>query len=162
MQAAKVNRPINVSHSNQIFFFSILMLILVVIGVYTVNAFKAYRATFLPAGTVMVSQSVLEAKYGLRVNLVAVTAAGGMVDVRMKITDGEKAKIFLKDPKNYPALFIGGKTLSVSEDTKAQGINFSNDANLFLLFSNDNNLVKSGAPVTIVFGDTALEPILSR
>jgi hypothetical protein len=39
----------------------------------------------------------LEDKYGLRVNLTAVTSSGSFVSLRLKIADGEKAKLLLGD-----------------------------------------------------------------
>jgi len=163
MQAIKTNRSIHVPHprSYRFLFFSLLVVVLAASGIYLFNAIRTYQASFLPKGTVVITQSILEEKYGLRVSLVAVTAAGGMVDLRMKIVDAEKAKTLLQDPKNYPSLFINGNILSVSPDTIAQGINFTNES-IFLLFANAHSLVETGVPVTILFGHTALEPIPSR
>jgi len=110
------------------------------------------------------SLSVLEAQYGLRVNLIAVTAAGGLVDVRFKFVDGAKAKSLLQDPMNFPTLWIAesSRTLNVPEETKAQEIKFENDGNLFLMFPNASDVVKPGTPVTITFGNIQVEPILAR
>ncbi len=63
---------------------------------------RAFQAASLPNGTVVISQGTLEEKYGLRVNLIAVTAAGGFVDVRLKIVDGEKLKLLLADKNKFP------------------------------------------------------------
>ena len=112
----------------------------------------------------VISAQALEEHYGLRVNLVAVTAAGGMVDLRLKMLDGEKAKAFLQDKKNFPELYIadGDVTLKASEDTISQEIKFETDGNIFLLFPNGANMVKRGTSVTVMFGDTALEPIEAK
>lgn len=110
------------------------------------------------------SQSALKEKYGLRVNLVAVTAAGGLVDVRLKIVDGEKAKSLLQDPSHFPTLWIaeGNLSLVVPEEDRTQEITFENDGNLFVMFPNTGGTVKPDTPVTIRFGDTQIEPIPAR
>jgi hypothetical protein len=163
IQVIKANPGIRVPQprSYRFLFFSLLLVVLAASGVYLFNAIRIYQASFLPKGTMVITQSVLEGQYGLRVSLVAVTAAGGMVDVRMKIIDAEKAKTLLQNPKNYPTLFINGNILSVSPDTVAQGINLKSES-IFLLFANAHGLVRTGVPVTILFGNTALEPLPSR
>jgi hypothetical protein len=111
-----------------------------------------------------ISQNTLEETYGLRVSLVAVTAAGGMVDVRLKIVDGEKASRLLGDKANFPALLAadGVTQLNVDEDTRSQKVQLDANGGLYLMFPNAGNAVKQGARVTIFFGDTRLEPILVR
>lgn len=116
------------------------------------------------ANVTTISQNVLEQKYGLRVNLLAVTAAGGMVDLRLKMLDGEKAKTLLQDKKNFPALLVSDNniTLSASEDTSSQEIKFENNGGLYLLFPNTGNAVKPGSKVTLVFGDLQVEPMAAK
>lgn len=109
-----------------------------------------------------ISQSALEAKYGLRVNLIGVTAAGGLVDLRLKIVDGAKAKLLLQNKKNFPALSAGGVILKASEETAAQEIKFDDGGNLFLMFPNSGNSVKPGSAVVVRFGDLALDAIISH
>jgi hypothetical protein len=97
------------------------------------------------------------------VNLVAVTGAGGFVDLRLKIVDGEKAKLLLADKKNFPALFSEhGVTLNAPEDTKSQKIEFISSGNLFIMYPNSGNSIQRAESVTILFGDTALEPLVVK
>ena len=134
------------------------------IGFLAVRGAQKSEAMVNPSGMTALSQSVLEEKYGLRVNLVAVTAAGGLVDLRLKIVDGEKAKSLLPDPSHFPALWIadGDVTLVVPEETRSQEIKFENDGNLFVMFPNAHGMVKPGTPVIIRFGDTQVEPIPAK
>jgi hypothetical protein len=53
-------------------------------------------------------------------------------------------------------------TLHVSQQAKDQGINIKTNSSLFFMFSNAGNAVKKGKPVTIRFGDIALEPIKAQ
>jgi len=165
MQAIKNIRKMDLLNSKKMIFTLTLLFIAAMVGLYANNIYKAFRQSApLPSQiAATISQETLEQTYGLRVNLVAVTAAGGLVDVRLKIIDGEKAKMLLSDPKNFPSLMAGnGVVLHTSEETAKQGIKIENDGNLFLMFPNSQNLIKPGAPVTILFGNTALEAIPSK
>jgi predicted small secreted protein len=110
------------------------------------------------------SLSALEAQYGLRVNLVAVTAAGGLVDVRLKVVDAGKAKQLLKDAASYPALMVAGSgaVLIAPEESKAQGLKLENGGMIMLLFPNTGNAVKPGAQVAVLFGGIRLEPVVAK
>jgi hypothetical protein len=111
-----------------------------------------------------ISQSALEEQHGLRVNLVAVTAAGGLVDVRLKILDGGKAEALLGDPSNLPVVLVPDKdvTLELPDEAKSQEIRFEDNGNYFLMFPNTANAVKPGTPVNILFGNLQLEPIAAK
>ncbi len=107
-----------------------------------------------------ISLGMLEEKYGLRVNLIAVTAAGGFVDLRIKIVDGDKAKALLSDKQNFPALWVNDKQiLNAPEDTRKQQIKFDDDGVMFIMYMNPANAVRPGTPVKVLFGDVAVEAI---
>ena len=143
--------------SNRLFFITIVLVVLSMLGVYYFQPFR----TAPPAHAVnMISPTLLEEQYGLQVSLIAVTAAGGFVDVRIKIVDGEKAKLLLSEKENFPALWIkDGVILNAPEETKSQEIRFDNDGTMFIMYVNSANVVKPGTPVSIRFGDTMLEPL---
>lgn len=164
MQGAKINSATVRPVSSKILLLAFILIVFVGIGLYANNVLKIFSPSSFPKGTIVISQSDLEEKYGLRVNLVAVTAAGGMVDLRLKIIDGEKAKFLLQDKKNFPVLLAsdGNIQLNVPEETKSREIKFEDKGNLFLLFPNAGNAVKPGVPVTLLFGNIALDPIDAR
>jgi len=164
MQAIPSDRPAARSNSIKKYIsVALILVILLLVAPFVNKAYKALQPTSLPQGTVTISQSVLEQKYGLRVNLVAVTGAGGFVDVRLKMVDGDKAKLLLADAKNFPSLFSEkGVVLGAPEDTKSQKIEYISGGNLFIMYPNAGNAVTYGSPVTIVFGDTAVEPINAK
>ena len=158
MQNVKVNdMAVMQSRPNKIVPVAIILIVLIAASLVL---FRSYQSK--PSAATVISQSALEEKYGLRVNLIAVTGAGGFVDVRLKIVDGEKAKLLLTDANNFPALMIGDIVLNAPEDTKSQKMRFENNAGMFIMYPNSGNAVKTGTPVTILFGDTALEPITAR
>lgn len=100
----------------------------------------------------------------MHVNLLAVTGAGGMVDLRLKIVNGEKAKALLKSKAEFPALYVPNTdlTLKASEDDQSQPIQFVDGANMFVLYPNAVSSVRSGTAVNILFGDIAVEAIESK
>lgn len=161
MQNVKVNNITGVeSRQSKFISLALLLTALVMIGVIAWTLLMRQRVES-PALTV-ISQTALEEKYGLRVSLVAVTGAGGFVDVRIKMVDGEKAKLLLTDAKNFPALTIDGVILNAPEDTRSQEMRFDNHATMYIMYPNFGSAVMQGTPVTVLFGDTALEPIPAR
>ena len=137
-----------------------LIIILIVVGLVFFSLRRS--PSDIPALNA-ITASALEEQYGLRVNLVAVTGAGGFVDLRLKIVDAEKAKMFLADKKNFPALLVNEDViLNAPEDTKTQEIRFNDDGNIFILYANSANVVKPGSQLRILFGDTALAPVVVR
>jgi len=133
------------------------MLVLALAGCVPAGGRAATALTVIPAGE-------LEEQYGVRVNLVAVTAAGGLVDVRLKVVDAEKAKQLLKDAASYPVLTVAGSDiiLTAPEESRAQGLKPASGELIMLLFPNARNAVKPGTKVAITFGDIQLEPVVAR
>jgi hypothetical protein len=157
MQNITMNARFAKARTNKFFAPAVALLILIVI----VLVLFAMRETPADAPSLTaISASALEQQHGLRVNLVAVTGAGGFVDLRLKIVDGEKAKAFLADRNNFPALLVNDNlVLNAPEDTKTQEIRFNDDGNIFILYVNSANAVKPGSQVKLVFGDMVLDPV---
>jgi hypothetical protein len=154
--------------ANKIWYVIIPALLVVMIGfgLYAQNIFRVFQTPLhaQDPAALLISQADLEEEYGLRINLVAVTAAGGLVDVRLKILDAEKASQLLQEGKNLPQLAVTGSdvVLTASEDILPQGYQLENGGDLFLMYPNARNAVKSGTPVSIVFGELRLEPIPAK
>lgn len=149
--------------SNKSLVVGLILIILVVLGLYGFNAFRAFQAASQQKGNIPITQSQLAEDYGLRVQLLAVTAAGGMVDLRLQIVDAAKAKALLKYPVNFPVLHAGKDiVLRTSEDVATQEIQFENGKSIFVLFPNAKGSLKPGDSVDIVFGALQLETIQSQ
>jgi len=149
--------------SNKLIMIAMILVVLFVLGLYGFNVYKAARAASFQPGAVPITQSALEKDHGLRVQLLAVTAAGGLVDLRLQIADAEKAKAFLDDSMNFPALRLENDViLRTSEAAAAQDIQFENGKSIFFMFPNAGNTLKPGDPVHIIFGDLQLETIQSK
>ncbi len=114
-------------------------------------------------GATSITATTLEEEYGIHINLLAVTAAGGMVDLRMKIVDAAKATEFFSTPANFPVLRVGdgAVTLEAPEDSRQAVLNLHDGSLVVLLYPNTQGAVTPGDAVTVVFGDLALEPIES-
>ena len=130
-------------------------------------AFLGYRAwesqglaSAPPDDTQFTSAETFEAQHGLRVHLIGVTAGGGMVDVRLKVVDAEKARTFLQEPANLPRLVVAdtGETL-VGADELGDDVTWEEGQILFNLFPNTGGAIQPGTPVIVAFGDVQLEPI---
>ena len=147
--------------------FAIVLIALIGLGLYLKNVGNPFQANSMSkkSGALsQISQADLEEQYGLRVRLVAVTAGGGMVDVRLKIIDAEKARTLLQNPENFPALWIADSdiTLVIPDETRSQEIKFEKDGIIFILFPNARGVVKPGTPVSLVFGDIRSELIAAK
>ncbi len=156
MQAALAQRHLFLRRGG--FRFALGALVLVLLAAIGFYLLRPSPAQPLPT----LSQQALEQRYGLRVNLVAVTAAGGMVDLRLKFVDAQKVRLLLEDKANFPVLRVDGRTLHPSAEDLARKLLFEDGADLFLLYPNAGGAVKPGMQVTLMFGGLILEPIEAR
>ncbi len=139
-----------------IFFFTIILFLAL-----SISACASAQSATQSASNENLSQAVLEEKYGIRVNLIAVTAAGGLIDVRLKLVDPDKAKQLLKDSNNFPSLYVADKSvsLSVPDETKKQEIQFVKDGGVYVMYPNSGDIVQPGSTVMIAFGSIKTEPL---
>jgi hypothetical protein len=113
--------------------------------------------------TAPISQSVLAEKYGIQILRIAVTAGGGMVDLRIKVLDPEKARHVFKDPHRMPTLAADDSGLTLNAPQHMVGnIRLQKDAAGFILYPNARSAVKAGTPVSVVFGDVKVEPVKAQ
>ena len=110
-----------------------------------------------------ITQAALEDRYGVRIKLLAVTGAGGLVDFRFKVLDAEKAGTLLKDRQTAPALVVedSGATLKTHQGLP-DDLTLQDGVMYFVVYPNAGGAVKPGTPVTVLFGDVRIEPILAQ
>jgi len=115
------------------------------------------------AATRVVSPADLEQAFGIRLDLVAVIAAGGLVNVRFTVVDTDKAGHVLHDNADLPALYVEarGAVLRTSQP-KAHKMTILDGASYFLLYPNSGGVIQAGTGVSIVIGDVRLEPITAQ
>lgn len=113
-------------------------------------------------GFTPLSAADLEARYGLMVRLVGVTAGGGMIDVRFKVLDAEKAAVLLQNPDSLPKLQVeDGITLTTSQ-AELEDVHLEDGGIVFMLFPNAGGSVRTGTPINILFGKIKLETVIAQ
>lgn len=100
----------------------------------------------------------LRDRWGVEPTLLALSAAGSMIDLRYRVIDAEKARPLL-DRSVKPVLIdeASGARLIVPEPPKVGMLRSSSPPREglvhFVLFANPGKLLKAGASVTVEIGD---------
>lgn len=111
----------------------------------------------------LVSPTALEEEYGIRVNLVAVTAEGGLVDVRFTVVDKFKAEELFHDSTTMPVLYIEAKgAVLAAPAPMAHHINLLDGASYFLLYPNSGGTVQEGTAVSVVISNVRLAAVAAQ
>jgi len=108
--------------------------------------------------TPLTSFAALEKQYGVQVALVATSMMGNIVDVRLKVMDPDKANILLK---NQAALLVGQEFLVLAPHQHRHG-SVKRDKIHFIFFSTQNETIRTGSEVSLVFGPIRVEPVTVR
>lgn len=105
----------------------------------------------------------LEEEFGIRIRLVGVTAGGGLIDLRYRVVDLEKALPLLGTHETMPALVDAksGSELKAPE-TMMHHDNLKADRTYFMHYPNAGNRIKPGAQVAVVMGDIRVEWITAQ
>lgn len=113
--------------------------------------------------TKIISAQTLEERYGIRITLVGITNLGGMVEMRFKVTDRDRALELLtgKGHAAMPMMMLAGTTRMLAQphmmherhgiDMKPRGMNF-------VYYPNTNSVVKPGDQVSLTFGNIQVTP----
>jgi len=111
----------------------------------------------------IVSAADMEREYGIKVNLVTVTAAGGLVDLRFTVVDKDKAMAVLHDGDNMPQLVVEPSATVIRAPTGMRHkVTILDGGSYFILYSNPGGAVQAGTSVSVVIGDIRLEPIAAQ
>jgi hypothetical protein len=111
----------------------------------------------------VVTPAALEAEYGIRVNLIAVTAEGGLVDLRFTVIDKVKAEHLLHAAAELPRLYVAstGAVLSAPQPM-AHKMTIVDGASYFLLYPNSGGAIQRGTQVSIVIADIRLADVTAQ
>lgn len=112
-------------------------------------------------GTMPVS-SEIEEKFGVRFSLLAVTADGGMIELRYRVIDEGRAANFGHYSETAPML-IAEDTGDVV-DVTIMGLHnhrVEPGRQYYVLYRNTGRAIESGRPVTIALGDLELEHVVA-
>jgi hypothetical protein len=138
-----------------------LLGLLVLIGA-TILAWWVFRpAPQWEAGTMPVSPEI-EEKFGVRFSLLAVTADGGMIELRYRVIDEGKAANFGHYTETAPLLIAEDTGEMV--DVTIMGLHnhrVEPGRQYYVLYRNTGGAIGSGRPVTIALGDLKLEHVVA-
>lgn len=123
------------------------------------QGWRQHLASDVRNGTTLVTTDGMAARYGVDIDLLAVTAAGGLVELRYQVVDPDKAAPLVHDPDLSPALVAedSGKTLVMSTPPHHHGTELQLGGTYFFLMANAESALHKGDDVTVVIGDARLE-----
>jgi len=139
----------------------VLILPIAVAAVLTYTAAGSDDRAAIAAAARVVSAADMESEFGVRVSLVAVTANGGLVDVRFTVVDKDKAGHILHDSASMPELFVekSGAVLTTRNPMAHKALTLLDGATYFLLYPNSGGVIQRGTPVSVVIDGIRLAPI---
>ena len=132
--------------------------VLVLAGALTWRAWANHRDD-VRSGTQLAGAEELAAEYGIDLDLIAVTAAGGLIEFRYQVVDPDKADRIVHDPVLAPAFVVEdtGETLIMSSPPHHHGAEIRLGGTYFFLMANAHNAVHRGTLLTLVIGDLRIE-----
>jgi hypothetical protein len=148
--------PVTVKH----LFLAILAVALVSTGLVAGHAYLQATKVWEP-GTMPVSLEI-EQKFGVRFTFVAVTGKGGMVELRYRVIDEDRAANFGHYTETAPML-IAEDTGEIV-DVTIMGLHnhrVEPGRQYYILFRNTGQAIRSHRPVTIAVGDLKLEHVVA-
>ncbi|MBW7885935.1 MAG: hypothetical protein H3C34_25550 [Caldilineaceae bacterium] len=113
--------------------------------------------------TRVLTPEALEEEYGIRIRLVGVTAGGGLIDLRFRVVDLEKALPLLGSHVTMPV--IVAEESNVSLEAPAETMHHDNlveDRLYYMHYPNAGNAIKPGMKVALVMGDVRVESITAQ
>jgi hypothetical protein len=156
--------PIRLSNKWRYLFPSAALIVLILVNFYTFqwdarypeldheHVFFLWQVRLQP----QISLQTFDQQYGMQVSRVAVSAMDSIVDVRMKVLDTEKADQLLED--GHFALLVGDTLIPAPHIHR----HMLENKTIIVFFPNQQNIVKSGTPVSIVFENLKLDPVKAQ
>ena len=109
-----------------------------------------------------VTAAELQDRFGIQIDMVAVSAAGGMVDFRYTVTDASKA-VALQDEPDMPLLVAEGSDLVVDVGGgMSHHSHLKDGGTYFMLFPNPAGVIQPGTHVSVVIGDVRLDDLVAK
>lgn len=112
-------------------------------------------------GTSAVTREGMSAEHGVDINLVAVTAAGGLIQLRMQVTDPDKADLVMHGDDETRPIIVDEESGGVIRMPSAPHHRDELDlgGQYFFLMANTGNAIHAGSLVSVVIEDTRLEHV---
>jgi hypothetical protein len=137
-----------------------LVVAVVLIAGVAIGSFKLMARQEWVPGTMPISDEI-EEKFGVRFTFLAVTAEGGMAELRYRVIDEDKAANFGHFTETAPML-IDDETGKIVDVTIMGLHNHRAEPGrmYYILYRNTEGAVKSGHPVTIAIGNYELASVV--
>jgi hypothetical protein len=115
-----------------------------------------------PSPATPITAAALEARYGTRIDLVALTALGGLVQLRFTVLDEAKAHDLFASADAMPAIVAepSGRVLRAPTGMRHH-LALLDGGSYFVLYANAANAVQRGTPVSIQIDDVKLEHVVT-
>lgn len=95
--------------------------------------------------------AAIEDEWGIRVTKIAVTAMGGLIDLRYQITDPDKAIFLFDDAANIPRIIAkDGTEIYLNDIPHTHDLHFG--VTYFFIMRNAKGAIEPGDYVTVVVG----------
>jgi hypothetical protein len=109
-----------------------------------------------------ISAAELESRYGTRIDLVALTALGGLVQLRFTVLDKSKAEAIFHTAEAMPALIAepSGDVLHAPTGMRHH-LTLLDGGSYFVLYANAANAVARGTPISVWIDDVKLEHLVT-
>jgi len=108
-----------------------------------------------------VTPEELEATYGVRIDVIGLLAAGGLVELRFQVTDKDKAAALFGGGDGAPQLAVESTTKVLrSASGMAHKLTLLDGASYFLLYGNPGNIVHAGMQVAFVLNKVRLDHLV--
>ena len=98
---------------------------------------------------------------GIEVLMLGVTAEGGLIDMRFRVTDAEKAA-FLLEEANRPQLIVEDSGTVLTRHIRPEYKALENGRVYYLLFANAQSAILPGSLVTVELAGLRLEHLVAR
>lgn len=108
-----------------------------------------------------VSTKVLEERYGAKVQMVGLLAAGGLIELRFQVVDADKAMALFGPVDEMPLLAVEGTdTVLTSAKGMKHHMTLLDGGSYFIFYTNAANAVQEGSQVSMVINGVRLEHIV--
>jgi hypothetical protein len=143
--------------------FAVILGVILISGALYWQQQQRTPATIAERMAAMPVSAEIETKYGVRISMVAVTADGGLIDLRYTVIDPDKAALMTDSLDALPVLVAGnGTSMAQRGAGHRHGQNLKAGISYFLLYTNEQNAIRPGDKVMVRVGDLHLDGVPVR
>lgn len=133
-----------------------------VVGVAGIRRSEPVATVPVAVSASSVDEAVIQDRYGVRVDLLGLTALGGLVQLRFTVLDAAKATALFHDDASRPIIVVPPSGDLLLPPRSAHKMTMLNGASYFVLFPNAANAVRGGETVSLAMGDVRLDGLVVK